>query len=660
MATWFAQNSSVNIDSVNQWNSAANGSGSWLTWASLGASDVLVLNGKTGIVINVDFVCGSLTAVATGGTAGGGCTVASTRSITANVICSSAGTPVITLNSGTLTVVGNVTGGGTNVSHGIQMFGTSVLLVTGNVTGGTMNPLGGTSHGIRSSSSGAITIVGNVIGTTGSPAIYTDSSGSVTVTGNVTAGSAVGINTYGIHSVAVNAIIVTGDVTGDAVDGIYVTAGSTVTVNGNVYSGSVGAGINTNSLLAKFIVNGNLIASSAGVNPVVRVCLLISPSAQITHTYRVNNAGSAGVARSLYTGGVNLGQPVAANVRSGTTYGAASEYTGTLAVPSPTLVAIGVPTDNTVGSYAPTGGLDAAGVRSAIGLATANIDTQLAAIKSSADAALRPTTAGRTLDVSAAHAALSELDSAVGEQLQAIEDGVDASNNYHITTLARLGAWAGTGINTILGAFRALAAKLPGITPTDISSGTTYNNAAHSLEAAATIANTAIAPAPLERNPTDTGVITFAWPVSGATITGTVSIDNAEYVAVAGTIAFLREDSGRYYYTLSYDAADRPTAAGSARYTLTDGEYTRYVILRVVESGDTGEATAMAVLKLDWQTITGEVPSRSVLNALRHIRNKWALDGHTKTVYAEDDTTPAFTSTVTTDGAGNITADTPN
>ena len=254
----------------------------------------------------------------------------------------------------------------------------------------------------------------------------------------------------------------------------------------------------------------------------------------------------------------------------------------------------------------------------------------------------------------------AELDSAVGDQLQAIEDGVDASNNYHITTLARLGAWAGTGINTILGAFRALAAKLPGITPTNISSGTTYNNAAHSLEAAATIANTAIAPAPLERNPTDTGVITFAWPVSGATITGTVSIDNAEYVAVAGTIAFLREDSGRYYYTLSYDAADRPTAAGSARYTLTDGEYTRYVILRVVESGDTGEATAMAVLKLDWQTITGEVPSRSVLNALRHIRNKWALDGHTKTVYAEDDTTPAFTSTVTTDGAGNITADTPN
>lgn len=166
--------------------------------------------------------------------------------------------------------------------------------------------------------------------------------------------------------------------------------------------------------------------------------------------------------------------------------------------------------------------------------------------------------------------------------------------------------------------------------------------------------------ATLERAPDDTGVITFAWPVTGATITGTVSIDNAAYVPVAGDIAFLRTDAGKHYYTLTHDAADRPTTAGSARYALTDGDYTRYMILRVVKSGDAGEVTALAILCHDWETITGDVPSRSVLNALRHIRNKWALDGNTKTVYAEDDTTPAYTTTITADGAGNITADTPN
>lgn len=164
----------------------------------------------------------------------------------------------------------------------------------------------------------------------------------------------------------------------------------------------------------------------------------------------------------------------------------------------------------------------------------------------------------------------------------------------------------------------------------------------------------------IERPPADTGVITFAWPALGATITGTVSLNNASYIPVTGAFAFLRTDGGKYFYTLAYNAADRPATAGSARYALTDGTYTRYLVLRVVESGDTGETTALAVLCFDWEAITGEVPSRSVLNALRHIRNKWALDGATKTVYAEDDTTPAYTTTVTADGAGNITADTPD
>lgn len=49
--------------------------------------------------------------------------------------------------------------------------------------------------------------------------------------------------------------------------------------------------------------------------------------------------------------------------------------------------------------------------------------------------------------------------------------------------LARLGAWTGTGINTILGAFRALCAKAAALTPTDLSGSTTYDNTTDSLEA---------------------------------------------------------------------------------------------------------------------------------------------------------------------------------
>lgn len=58
------------------------------------------------------------------------------------------------------------------------------------------------------------------------------------------------------------------------------------------------------------------------------------------------------------------------------------------------------------------------------------------------------------------------------------------TNSTDVTTiLARLGAWTGTGINTILGAFRAIAAKASALTPTDLSTGTTFNNTTDSLEA---------------------------------------------------------------------------------------------------------------------------------------------------------------------------------
>lgn len=74
----------------------------------------------------------------------------------------------------------------------------------------------------------------------------------------------------------------------------------------------------------------------------------------------------------------------------------------------------------------------------------------------------------------------AELDSAVGVQLQAIEDGVDAGNNYHVSTLARIGSFAGTGVNNILGMFRALF-RSDASTPSDM--GGTATAADHSLQA---------------------------------------------------------------------------------------------------------------------------------------------------------------------------------
>jgi hypothetical protein len=97
------------------------------------------------------------------------------------------------------------------------------------------------------------------------------------------------------------------------------------------------------------------------------------------------------------------------------------------------------------------------------------------------------------------------------------------------------------------------------------------------------------------RSSFDTSVVTFVWPVTGATITGEVSIDNGAYTAVAGTLAFLRSDGDRHLYTLTHDAADRPTSEGTARYKLTDGTYTKYVNLRVEGEVTANELTQAAV-----------------------------------------------------------------
>jgi hypothetical protein len=64
----------------------------------------------------------------------------------------------------------------------------------------------------------------------------------------------------------------------------------------------------------------------------------------------------------------------------------------------------------------------------------------------------------------------------------------------------------------------------------------------------------------------------------------------------------------------------------------------------------TATENADALLKRDWTSVTGEA-SRSVLNALRAIRNKFSTSATpgTATFYKEDDTTVAFTKTLTTD-----------
>lgn len=87
-----------------------------------------------------------------------------------------------------------------------------------------------------------------------------------------------------------------------------------------------------------------------------------------------------------------------------------------------------------------------------------------------------------------------------------------------------------------------------------------------------------------------------------------------------------------------------PAAVGSAM-TLTSGERT---------------SIATALLTLDLSTVTGEA-ARSVLNAVRFLRNKWSILLGVLTVTKEDDTTAAWTASVTTDSSAQpITGNDPS
>ena len=91
-------------------------------------------------------------------------------------------------------------------------------------------------------------------------------------------------------------------------------------------------------------------------------------------------------------------------------------------------------------------------------------------------------------------------------------------------------------------------------------------------------------PTIVSRSTNDANPITFSWPVLGATITGTVSLNTANYVNVTGAISYSRTEGSKYYYKIAHNSADRTTAEGTARYAFTDGTYTRYATLRITGS----------------------------------------------------------------------------
>lgn len=94
----------------------------------------------------------------------------------------------------------------------------------------------------------------------------------------------------------------------------------------------------------------------------------------------------------------------------------------------------------------------------------------------------------------------------------------------------------------------------------------------------------------------------------------------------------------------SYTVRVRGVVAGRAAIAL------RYL---QVEAEVNMTGVADGILLRDWTAISGTVPARSMLNALRLDRNKVVIVGTTMTVYKEDGVTTAWQATLTEVVGGN-------
>lgn len=131
--------------------------------------------------------------------------------------------------------------------------------------------------------------------------------------------------------------------------------------------------------------------------------------------------------------------------------------------------------------------------------------------------------------------------------------------------------------------------------------------------------------------------------LTGATVTKMRSIDGGAQGAADGTVTEL--GGGQYDFAMSQ--ADTNGDTVGYLFTAATAIPVNVCISFFPAAIPTAVENADALLKRDWTSVTGEA-ARSVLNALRFLRNKWSIAATTLTVTKEDDAATAWTAAVTT------------
>ena len=404
--------------------------GTWTGGVVPTAGDTVYLNNKN-VTLNVNPTADLISNLPLSGAANGGTLVLSDGVvITANLTCGTVA--LITHSAGeNFTVVGDITGGSGSSIRAINSTGTGNIVIVGNLYGGT----GASADAARiTNASATITVTGNVYGSTTANAngLYSSALTS-SITGTVYGGSP-SSGGYGISHAGNGTMTINGDVLGGSQVasnyGVYNSSGGTVIITGIAEGGHAGAAVRNQSTGAVYIkrIKGNgwgvgsvapVVSSTVGLDNFNQAGIAYAEELEygslgqspVSGTVRLTDVATNvvlmhrfGSSHKVLSDPANTAGlvPDESDVRLGVDY-ALGNNTGTCAVPPASAVGAGVPIDDTVSTAALTaqavweyatrtltegggGGLDAEGVRAAIGLASADLDTQLAGISTKTNA----------------------------------------------------------------------------------------------------------------------------------------------------------------------------------------------------------------------------------------------------------------------------------
>lgn len=239
--------------------------------------------------------------------------------------------------TGTLNVIGNTLTNGRSGNSCILVSGLGTLNFTGNLYSNTT--AASTAVGIRITNNSTVNITGNIIWQAISslnsfPLILITGGAILNIVGTVYGGANIGVSSTGASK-----ITVTGPLIADVAVGQILGSAAVVSTNTSQIN----------------IFTGPFICHSSGIFPinVYRMNYYRTIGSYFEFRDETTNGAlppaAAAPATRLVSPDTIVDSPIPANVRQGVSY-ALGTFTGTLAVPSPGSVALGVPTDNTTGT----------------------------------------------------------------------------------------------------------------------------------------------------------------------------------------------------------------------------------------------------------------------------------------------------------------------